>query len=324
MKQKQDNNIQAFLVLLRAGLWEKECRLSSFNNVDYNVIYRLAQEQSVVGLITAGLEHIIDVKPPKEIMLKFVSDTLQIERHNYAMNSFIGDAFVKLYCEGIHPILVKGQGIAQCYERSLWRASGDVDILLSDKDYSRTVNLFTKLAARIENEEVLNKHLALTIGPWTVELHGTLHSRLWNRIEQELDKIQCQVFDKVLTREWNNGNTIIFLPKEDEDVIFVFAHILQHFFKEGIGMRQICDWSRLLWTYKNSIDKNLLEQRFRRMRLMSEWKAFAYLAVNVLGLPEDSIPFYSSAAKWKRKTKRITEFIIETGNFGHKRDYSFI
>ena len=34
----------------------------------------------------------------------------------------------------------------------------------------------------------------------------------------------------------------VFLPAPDEDVVFVFSHILQHFYKEGIGLRQICVW----------------------------------------------------------------------------------
>ena len=51
MSEKQE----AFLELLRAGLWEKEARLSQFGRVDYEEVMRLAEEQSVAGLVTAGL-----------------------------------------------------------------------------------------------------------------------------------------------------------------------------------------------------------------------------------------------------------------------------
>ena len=60
----KDNNIKAFLELVRAGLWEKEARLSQFGEVDYEEIMGLAEEQSVDGLVTAGLEHVTDVKVP--------------------------------------------------------------------------------------------------------------------------------------------------------------------------------------------------------------------------------------------------------------------
>jgi hypothetical protein len=78
---KGNSNRKAFYALLRAGLWEKDVRLSQFGEVDYNLVYKLAEEQSVVGLVAAGIEHVVDVKIPQEIALTFVGDTLQMELH---------------------------------------------------------------------------------------------------------------------------------------------------------------------------------------------------------------------------------------------------
>lgn len=46
--------------MIQAGLWEKEVRLSAFEEVDLAEVYELASEQSIVGLIAAGLEHVVD------------------------------------------------------------------------------------------------------------------------------------------------------------------------------------------------------------------------------------------------------------------------
>ncbi len=119
-------------------------------------------------------------------------------------------------------------------------------------------------------------------------------------------------------RSWNNNSTQVFLPAPENDVIFIFTHILKHFYVEGIGLRQICDWCRLLWTYRSKLDLRLLESRIRKMGLMSEWKAFAVLAVDYLGMPKDAMPFYDS--RFKGKGERILEFVLETGNFGHNRE----
>ena len=51
---KLNNNQQAFLELVRAGLWEKDACLLQYGNIDFQEVYRLAQEQSVVGLVAAG------------------------------------------------------------------------------------------------------------------------------------------------------------------------------------------------------------------------------------------------------------------------------
>ena len=74
----RDNTVDAFFALVRAGLWEKDVNLSSFGEIDYNLLLQLAEEQSVVGLVAAGMEHVSDVKLPKEDVLQFVGQALQL------------------------------------------------------------------------------------------------------------------------------------------------------------------------------------------------------------------------------------------------------
>ncbi len=324
-----DTNRKVFFELLEAGLWERSVQLSRYENIDFHEIYRLAEEQSVLGLITAGIDHVIDVKIPKDKVLPFVGQTLQIERRNKAMNLFVVRLIELLNKDGVQALLVKGQGIAQCYNRPMWRTCGDVDLLLSGVNYQKAKDILVPRASAVETEYTHFKHLGMTIDGWVVELHGTLHSRLSARVDREIDKVQNIVFDCGYVRTWENGNTRVFLPAPDYDVIFVFTHILHHFFFEGIGLRQICDWCRLIWTYKDSLDIELLEKRLRSMGLMSEWKAFAAFSVKYLGMPLDATPLLdrSNTQNLKKhicKADKICSFILEVGNFGHnrRRDYS--
>lgn len=313
----------AFFELLRAGLWEKEARLSQFKDVDYTAVIQLAEEQSVVGIVTAGLEHIEDVKMPKEVVLRFIGRTMQIEQQNKTMNEFVSKLINLLRKEDIYAILVKGQGIAQCYDRPLWRTSGDVDLLLSDTNYDRSKKVLTPLAISVESEYKSLKHLGMTMhGGIEVELHGTLHSRLSKRIDKVIDNAQKDVFYAGNVRLWQNGSSQVFLPSSNNDVIFVFTHILHHFFIEGVGLRQICDWLRLLWIFRDKIDLHLLESRIIEAGIMSEWKAFAALSVDYLGMPIEAMPFYSDTKKWHRKAEQILLFILTCGNFGHNRQIS--
>lgn len=317
------SNIQTFFDLLRAGLWEKEARLSHYKDIDYSAIYKLAGEQSVIGLITAGLERVSDVKIPKEVILQFVGSTLQIEQQNRSMNEFIERLIARLRKEGVNAVLVKGQGIAQCYEKPLWRSSGDIDLLLSDSNYDKAKEVLMPLATEVETEYTSFKHVGMNINGWVVELHGTLHSRLSGRVDRVIDEVQKDMFYGGNVRSWDNGGTQVFLPSPDNDVIFVFTHILQHFFLEGIGLRQICDWCRLLYCYREKLDLPLLESRIRAARMMNEWKTFATFAVEYLGMPSNAIPLYDSSGCWKRKARRVQGFILETGNFGRSKDMSY-
>ena len=320
----QSSSLDAFFALLKAGLWEEEVRLSAFADIDYNTISRLAEEQTVIGLIAAGFEHVSDVKAPKETVFQFIQDTVHLEQRNKAMNQFISELIGRLNNQGIETLLVKGQGIAQCYERPLWRAAGDVDLFLDDANYEKAKVFFAGIASSMEQEGKYTKHVGMFIGPWEVELHGNMRANVTSRLDSVIDAVQKETFDKQRTRIWNNNGVDVLLPCADDDVFYVFTHILHHFYRGGIGLRQVCDWCRLLHVYNGQIDKNLLRERLIAAAIMPEWQLFGVFAVKYLGLPEASMPFYEAPSKKDlRRIEFIKDYILETGNFGHNRDYSY-
>lgn len=324
----QDNIQEQFLELVRAGLFpDKAARILAHGTaVDWDGIYRLAEEQSVVGLVADGIDSLpASERPPQAVVLQFIGQTIQIEQTNKSLNEYTAELIKELRRYDVYAILVKGQGIAQCYEKPFWRASGDIDLLLSDSNYEKAKQVLLPIAEAVEKEYTAFKHLGMTMqGGVVVELHGTMHSRLSGCVDRVIDEAQKDIFYGGNVRYWNNGNTTIFLPSPDNDVIIIFTHILRHFFFEGIGLRQICDWSRLLWTYRSEINASLLEQRLRKAGLMSEWRAFAAFAIDWLGMPIEAMPLYSADAKWSRKASRICADVLKVGNFGHKqrRDFS--
>lgn len=54
---------------------------------------------------------------------------------------------------------------------------------------------------------------------------------------------------------------------------------------------------------------------------MSEWKAFASLAVETLGMPDESMPFYD--VRFKDKGEKVLVRVLKSGNFGHNKDLSY-
>lgn len=318
---KQDKTTEAFFALLRSGLWEKEVSLQPYEPVDFDAIYKLAEDQTVIGLLAAALEH-VDKKVEKQKARPFLFWVIAQEQRNTSMNEFVGWLFSRLGEEGIAAALVKGQGVAQCYERPLWRAAGDIDLLLDKENYEKAKAVLTPLATSVEQEEVARLHLAMQLGGFDVELHGSLRTDVSKGMNRGADAVQDEMFTGKRFRYWDYNGDSVALPCPDDDIIFIFIHFLGHFFIGGIGLRQICDWCRLLWTYRESIDASLLQSRLRSYGLMSEWKAFAALVVDYLGMPVEAMPLYSSDERWSRKASRIVSYIFDTGNFGHNRDMS--
>lgn len=198
-----------------------------------------------------------------------------------------------------------------------------MDLLLSQKNYEKAKDYLQGKASHVDKEDEKRNHLGMTIDGWIVELHGTLLTGISNRLNKVILQVQDAILFSGEVRSWQDGKTQVFLPSADNDVFLVLSHILEHFYVGGIGLRQICDWCRLLWTYKGSINEKLLERRLKDAGIMTEWKGFAAFAVDYLGMPVAVMPFYEDKQKWHKKADRLCAMILETGNFGHNKDESY-
>ena len=315
---------EVFFTLLRAGLWEQGVRLLPFGAIVFDDVYRIADEQSVVGLVAAGLEHVEDMRIKKPDALPFLKSVFAKEGRYDAMNRFIGEIFRRFSSAGIRVVLLKGQGVAQCYVRPQWRTAGDIDLLVSRSDYEKAKRVLSPAANEGSiKENIRTLEFCITIDGWTVEIHGSLDCRLSDRMDKVLGRIQDSCCEEGGVRVWKNDGQDIILPSADNDVLVVFTHIVKHFLRGGIGLRQICDWCRLLWTYREVIDRDRLAAFLREMRLLTEWKAFAAFAVSYLGMPVDAMPLYKASSRWNWAARRIKTDILREGNFGHNRDYSY-
>ena len=326
--KKEDNNVKVFFALLRAGLWESDVQLLPFGKIDFAETYRLAEEQSVVGLVAAGLNHVTDTKIPKIDFLQFLGVSMHMEDRNKAMNSFIADLIEKLRKAGIYTLLVKGQGIAQCYERPFWRSSGDIDLYMNEDDFQKAKIFFRPLVDKFDPDDDYTRHINMHYGEWVVEIHANQNCSLSPRINRVMNEVHRDLFYNGNVRSWQNGRTQVFLPSANNDAIIIFTHFFNHFFRGGVGLRQICDWCRLLWTYRDTLDLEILEGRIRKAGLVSEWKAFGAFAVKYLGMPIEAMPLLDGSRvqefkKFEKNADRICEFILEVGNFGHNRDTSY-
>ena len=187
---RHESSIVAFFSLVRAGLWEQadaNLYLDLNDKLDWEKVYQLAGEQSVVGLVTAGIERFknlpLNLDINQELLLQLIGEVQMIEQTSKAMNKFVAKLIEILRKEDVYAILVKGQGVAQCYERPLWRATGDVDLLLSDSNHRKAISYLIPLSSSHKNGGNYSKEYAVTIDDWMIELHGSLRTGLSGRVD---------------------------------------------------------------------------------------------------------------------------------------------
>jgi len=308
-----------FFALLRSGLWGGAPALpcSEAGAEVWKKVYRLSMEQTVVGLVTDGAAASPPGFVPKAVSLKLMSALVSTERLNAVMDAAIVRFVSLLESGGAQPVLVKGQAVAQCYIRPEGRMSGDIDLIISPSQYEAAKAIITPLADSTGIEGTDRMHFGATFGDVELELHGTVRTSLGKRINNVLDSAQAGLFDEGGCRYWDCHGTRVRIPSVDFDALFIFTHLLQHFFCGGLGLRQLCDWARVLHTHSGKIDLPLLEERLRQMGIVSEWKAFVFFLVRYLGLPEEEAPLYD--AHFGGKADKLWRYIALVGNFGKNR-----
>lgn len=306
--------VEAFLALVRAGLWAESANVGVLTDAQWKAVFRLADEQTVVGLIGAAMEKLQGERPPKFFRNSVVSTAFSLEQRNQLMNALLEQQATDFQQLGIRPLLIKGQGLAQCYVHPMLRACGDVDYLSMGEDFDRMSAYLLERSTDRDEQTIGSGHQVFFIGEIEVELHRDIHLGLGAGLDRILDELQVREFAAAAFRSWGS----VYLPSYQFDVIQVFTHFLKHFFKGGLGLRQICDWCRLLYTGYDALDLAVLRADLERLRLLKEWQVFGAFAVEYLGMPSEKIPFYRTT--YRSKAHRVLDFILEVGNFGHNRD----
>ena len=125
-----------FFALLRSGLWNEVPDREAFvGKVDWEALRALAFEQTVVPLVTDGINRLepscLPVQP--ERLDPFLGCMMTTGQRNTKLDAFIPKLFHAL--DGIPVVLIKGQSLAVDYPNPARRQPGDIDLLLQPSDY---------------------------------------------------------------------------------------------------------------------------------------------------------------------------------------------
>ena len=114
---------------------------------------------------------------------------------------------------------------------------------------------------------------------------------------------------------------VVVLPPARFELLFIFIHLMNHFFDGGVGLRQVCDWACYLNKNQTEIDTAQLKADLELLGLMKHWQALASMAVCLMGAPAEKIPFYTP--RLDKKANLVLEHIFQSGNFGMLRTNVF-
>lgn len=275
--------------------------------------------QQTVGMlaIKGALSLPTEILPPKEWIHKAYSFIERNKRTHMLVDSCVATATEKLKDAGIPSILLKGQAYARAYPDPILRQCGDIDLYVGDKNYFSAYKVSHQLGW--ESHEIFRpstKHYGCALKNVRIELHR-IAARLYPKSSDLKFQEWCQENLKDSERSIEIGGEPICVPSPLFNVVFVFTHMYNHFINGGIGLRHICDWTMLLHVHYNELDRQQLKQCLKEFGLMRGWRFFAPIAVELLGLPKQECPFYSTECS--SSAAKIFSFIMMEGNFGRAR-----
>lgn len=255
----------AFLVLLRAGLWGKfpENRgLFPLNEEEWERVFAMSRRQSVSGMVFDGICLLPEtLQPSPAVFAKWIVIADAIEEFSGRMNAALKDLTGLFVNEGLRPVLQKGQGVAALYPEPSHRECGDIDFYFPERQPLRQAPRPGKESplpvadpAKVTGEtmddkavELVRRH-GVTVtrmpdGSQTYEWHGIdvehhsaiidLRSPAAIRLSGELDE----------TREFVPTDIAdgLRVPSPALNALMLNSHILKHALGRGIGLRQMCD-----------------------------------------------------------------------------------
>ena len=306
-----------FFSLLRAGLGGGAPDAALFTpDTDWEALYKLSFEQTVVGLVTDGIHRLPkECLPAQEERLDpFLGDLMFTETRNGQLNRAIPKLLRAL--ADLPVAVVKGQPVGLCYPDPLRRQPGDIDLLLPPDAYPRAKEILLPKATKVEEESPEILHQGMFFGSVEVELHGTLSTLMSPSLDRKIKLLQDKMFRRGLSTCVLDGSPVT-VPDADFSAEYEFVHFLHHYWSGGVGLRQVIDWSLFLSAHLDEIDPARVHADIQWLGMARLWHAFLAFAVEYLCMPE-SVP---ARLAWRplrsgRRNVRIWAHIRRSGNFG--------
>lgn len=302
------------LSLVRSALWNVPVD-SVPSDVKWENVFRLARQQTLLGLLADGLQKLpADCMPYLTLVRKLKSYVVKnIQTHSF-MTDRLGQTLQTLRDGGVEPVLLKGHGLALNYPNPISRQCGDVDFYVGKEAYSRSVEICLNRFGAGDHELENLKHYHFDNQGIVIELHkvASIVPGLFRNASFQKWTVGCMAPSQLRRVELDGVQ--VMLPSHRFDVIYIMVHAWHHFLEGGVGLRQLCDWTMYLHKFHTCIDADVLKADLKAFGLTRVWHLFAWIAVNELGLPSNECPLYSG--RYSEDAKKMIEIIWGDGNFG--------
>lgn len=301
-----------FIELLRIALGKKtEFSAAPLAN-DWANVFAIAQQQTLVGVLFAGVERLpAEQRPPRQLLLQWYAMTERIKQTSRLLNQRVVET-VRYFAEnGFDSCVLKGQGVATYYPNPLLRTSGDIDIWLC----GRRKRIYNFARDRVGLQGITYQHIHYPLfKDAEIEVHitpGCLSSPFLNR---KLQRYFEEVFDSQTFYRVSlpGGMGEITAPDVEFNLFYLLLHMYKHLTGQGIGLRQMMDYYYALQQSISDEARTRVVLHIGEYKMMRFARATMYVMREVFGLDEA----YMLVAPDEKAGRFLLDEIMQAGNFG--------
>jgi len=285
----------------------------STNDIVWHDLLDFANKQSLTGVFFYGMQRLVGHpnKPTDDDVMEwfyYVRKIVDRNRLMYEKCRYVQKTFLS---EGFRGCILKGQGNAMMYPDAYSRTSGDIDIWLEGGD-KKVISYIKRI---VPKAKAVYHHIDFEkVKDVSVEVHyrpSFMNNMIANRRLQKY-------FETEAPRQFANEVSLpdemgkICVPTDDFNRIFQMTHISNHFFHEGIGLRQLVDYYLILKRGFTEEERKRDEEMFQKLGIRKFVGAVMYVLKVVLGLRDNEmlVPIDEKRGRFLLKE------IMIAGNFG--------
>lgn len=224
-------------------------------NIDREKIAQKAIEQNILPLVYFNLFG-------EDTDNKYYSLVMQALAVNERKMFFLSKLSKELTASEIEHCVLKGSSLASLYPMPELRISGDVDILIKPEDEKRVMKFMEErnfiVSERTENAQNFTANHPKA---GLFEIHVKLFDSEFDKYVLKGQFKVREPFDKMINPD---GTEISILGKTD-GLYFAASHMIKHFVKDGLGLRQISDWLLYVKKYKNEVNMDEFDSVIKKL-----------------------------------------------------------
>lgn len=274
-------------------------------DTDWAALYAESKAQAVAPLVFSCVSQYCT---DEEIFQKWKSVTLRSLQKNGFIQQRHGALHRLLEENDIPYCVIKGCASARDYPDPLLRAMGDVDFLVSDKNWKRATEVLVK-DGFVTAGDTHPFHLSFHKKAFYMEMHhepfglpGDAAAKLLDIVPEMIDGSVLAECDGISFR----------MPDRFGHGIVLLLHAYRHLIDTGVGVRHLCDWAMFVAGFSGDEFVQVFKERFQALGIWKLAQVFGATAHRYLSIPHQD---------WmdevdEQTCQMLVLDIFDGGNFG--------